>query len=82
MLRRNFSIDSVSFIEEWTIPSGENPCAFGKVSGGRSRSTIAIGYVFNQPNLKESTSELLITGPREDSPLEEVVSHLRRLGCG
>ena len=62
--------------------AGETSCAVGEVSGGRSRSTIAIGNVFNQPNLKESTSGLVITGSRGDSPYREVVSHLGKSGCG
>jgi hypothetical protein len=34
-LGRNFSIDSVSVIEEWTTLKGETPCAVGKGYGGR-----------------------------------------------
>jgi hypothetical protein len=45
-----------------------------------SRSTTAIGYVFNQPNLKESTSGLVITGSRGDSLYGEVVSLLGEAG--
>jgi hypothetical protein len=46
------------------------------------RSTTAIGFVFNQPNLKESTSGLVITGSWGDSPLGDVVSHLGKSGGG